>query len=374
MWKNTQKRDRKIKTVGNAEKACQGPKEKDSVKVKWESWEIQTDMNEKVANNKEQNFVSAVIYVHNAADRIDRFLAMVMEVMEQNFEHSEMICVNDSSEDESLPVIRDVSRRAVRTSISVVNMSYYHGLELAMEAGIDLAIGDFVFEFDNTVPDFDPSVIMEIYRHSLEGYDIVSASPNRRERLSSRLFYRIFAKFAAVSYRMNTESFRVLSRRVINRVSSMNKTAPYRKALYANCGLKTDCIRYEIMEHLGERGRREERKEMPHRRKRDRREQRYRLDLAADALILFTEVGYRFSMTMTVVMMLMSIFMTVYSLVTYFVIHPVEGWTTTILFLSVAFFGLFGILTIIVKYLQLLVDMVFKRKHYSFESIEKLTK
>lgn len=317
-------------------------------------------MNEEIGKNKEQNFVSAVIYVHNAEDRIERFLDMVVEVMERNFEHSEIICVNDSSEDGSLSIIRKVSKAAEKTSISVVNMSYYHGLELAMDAGMDLAIGDFVFEFDNTVADFNSSVIMEIYRHSLEGYDIVSASPNRKERLSSRLFYRIFAKFAAVSYRMNTESFRVLSRRVINRVSSMNKTAPYRKALYANCGLKTDCIRYEVTGDWSK--------------ARDRKEQRYRMDLAADALILFTEVGYRFSMTMMVVMMLMSIFMTVYSLVTYFVIHPVEGWTTTILFLSVAFFGLFGILTIIVKYLQLLVDMVFKRKHYSFESIEKLTK
>lgn len=317
-------------------------------------------MNEEIGKNKEQNFVSAVIYVHNAEDRIERFLDMVMEVMEQNFEHSEIICVNDSSEDGSLSIIRKVSKAAEKTSISVVNMSYYHGLELAMDAGMDLAIGDFVFEFDNTVADFDSSIIMEIYRHSLEGYDIVSASPNRKERLSSRVFYRIFAKFAVVSYRMNTESFRVLSRRVINRVSSMNKTAPYRKALYANCGLKTDCIRYEVTGDWSK--------------VHDRKEQRYRMDLAADALILFTEVGYRFSMTMTVVMMLMSIFMTVYSLVTYFVIHPVEGWTTTILFLSVAFFGLFGILTIIVKYLQLLVDMVFKRKHYSFESIEKLTK
>lgn len=77
-------------------------------------------------------------------------------------------------------------------------------------------------------------------------------------------------------------------------------------------------------------------------------------------------------MTMTVVMMLISVFMIVYSLVMYVVIHPVEGWTTTILFLSVAFFGLFGILTIIIKYLQLLMDLVFKRKHYSFESVEKL--
>ena len=55
-------------------------------------------------------------------------------------------------------------------------------------------------------------------------------------------------------------------------------------------------------------------------------------------------------------------------------VHPVAGWTTTILFLSVVFFGLFAILTVIIKYLQIIVDLVFKRKHYSFESIEKLTK
>ena len=72
-------------------------------------------------------------------------------------------------------------------------------------------------------------------------------------------------------------------------------------------------------------------------------------------------------------MMFMSMFMVAYSLLTYLLAHPIEGWTTTMLFLSVSFFGLFGILTIIVKYLQLSVDMAFKKKHYSFKSIEKLT-
>ena len=79
-------------------------------------------------------------------------------------------------------------------------------------------------------------------------------------------------------------------------------------------------------------------------------------------------------MIMTVMMMVMSLLVIAYTVITYFMVNPVAGWTTTILFLSVCFFGLFGILTIIIKYLQLLVDMVFKRKHYSFESIEKLTK
>lgn len=309
---------------------------------------------------KEKNFVSAVIYVHNAEERLANFLEMIINVMEENFEHSEIICVNDSSDDDSLDIIKRTVSGAYTASVSVVNMSYFHGLESAMNAGVDMSIGDFVFEFDNTFLDFDPSVVMEIYYHALEGYDIVSASADRREQFTSRLFYRMFERYTDISYKMSTESFRVLSRRVINRISSMNKTIPYRKALYANCGLKTDNIRYNVVnkESIST----------------DKKEKSFRSRLAFDSLILFTKMGYSFAKTMTILMMLMSVFMLVYSVVIYATAHPVAGWTTTILFLSVAFFGLFGILTIVIKYLQVLVDLVFKRKQYSYESIEKLTK
>lgn len=310
--------------------------------------------------NKKKNFASVVIYVHNAENRIAKFLKTIIDVMEDNFEHSEIICVNDSSEDASLKVIKEISAGAVTASISVINMSYFHGLETAMNAGVDMSIGDFVFEFDNTILDFEPSVVMEIYRHSLTGYDIVSASPARREKLTSRMFYRVFERFSNRTCKMSTESFRVLSRRVINRTSSMNKTVPYRKTIYANCGLKTDNLKYAVVSKVEDNF--------------DKTEKRYRTSLAIDSLMLLTEFGYRFSMGMTIFMMLIVVLMVVYSIVIYVTAQPVAGWTTTILFLAVAFFGLFGILTLIIKYLQLLVDLVFKRKHYSFESIEKLTK
>lgn len=311
-------------------------------------------------DNKEKNFVSAVIYVHNAEQRIDNFLKMIIEVMENNFEHSEIICVNDSSEDDSPARIKKISLQAVSTSVSIVNMSYFHGLELAMNAGRDMTIGDFVFEFDNTYSDFEPSVIMGVYHHMLKGYDIVSASADRKERFSSKLFYTVFDKYSDAPYKMTTESFRVLSRRVINRIGLMNTMVPYRKVLYAGCGLKTDNLKYTVVSNIGI--------------AEDSKEKDFRERLAADSLILFTGMGYSFAKTMTILMMTMSVFMILYSLIIYAMAHPVEGWTTTILFLSVAFFGLFGILTIIIKYLQLLVNLVFKRQHYNFESIEKLTK
>lgn len=307
--------------------------------------------------NKEKNFISAVIYVHNAENRIEKFLSTIISVLEEHFEHSEIICVNDFSDDNSVQKIKQVSTQAKSTIISVLNMSYFHGLEMAMNAGMDLAIGDFVFEFDFTNMDYHPDEIMKIYIRSLEGYDIVSASPNKRQRASSSLFYFVFDKFTDISYRMGTESFRILSRRVINRISSMNKSIPYRKAVYLNAGLKTDNIIYIV-----------EKSTLVA----DKRERKYRRGLAIDALILFTDVGYKFSITMTILMMIMTIFMVIYSLITYLISTPVEGWTTTILFLSMAFFGLFGILTVIIKYLQLLVELVFKRKRYNFENIEKL--
>lgn len=310
--------------------------------------------------NKEKSFVSSVIYVHNAENRIEEFLSAIIEVMEENFEHSEIICVNDASDDNSLSLIKNVSSAAKNTCITVVNMSYFHGLELAMNAGVDMAIGDYIFEFDNAYLDFESDLIMQVYNHLLEGYDLVSASPDRRENLSSLLFYKVFGHFAHTNYQMTTESFRVLSRRIVNRISSMNNSVIYRKAIYATCGLKTDNMKYQV------KGKRLSIA--------DRKEKEYRSGLAVDSLIVFTELGYRFSVSMTIVMMFISLLVGAYTVITYFALNPIEGWTTTILFLSISFFGLFGILTIIIKYLQLTIDMVIKRKHYSFESVEKLTK
>lgn len=313
-----------------------------------------------MVKNKDKNFVSAVIYIHNSEKYLAEFVKAIIEVMQNNFEHSEIICVNDQTDDGSIEIVKGVSQLAVTTSISVLNLSYFHGLEVAMNAGVDLAIGDFVFEFDDSVLDFDVDIIMDVYYRSLAGYDVVSAVPRKKERFTSKMFYRIFDRYSKYQGRMTTEKFRVLSRRVINRIDSMNRTVPYRKVLYANNGLKTEKI-YYLEENI--------KKDFS-----DKREQSYRKELAVDSLILFTDLGYRFSITMTIIMMLISVFMIVYSFFIYLLSQPVAGWTTTIFFLSIAFFGLFGILTIIIKYLQLLINLSFKKTKYNFENIEKLTK
>lgn len=312
-------------------------------------------------SDKQTSFVSAVIYIHNTEKEIEAFLKTVINTLENNFENSEIICVNDNSMDDSVQIIKKVASVASTASVSILNMSYYHGIEGAMNAGMDLAIGDFVFEFDSVVNEFGEDEIMSVYQKALTGYDIVSASPDRKQKLSSKLFYYVFDKFTSLKYEMYTETFRVLSRRVINRIGSMNKTIPYRKAIYANCGLKTTNMKYHVEKSSSNN-------------RKDKQERRYKRGLAVDTLILFTELGYSFAMTMTFIMIAVAVLTGIYSVIVFLVGNPVAGWTTTILFLAFSFFGLFGILTVIIKYLQITVNLVFKRKRYSFEGIEKLTK
>lgn len=313
--------------------------------------------------DKEKNFVSGTVYLYNSGEEIEHFAKLLIQTFEDNFEHSEIIFVNDCSTDDSAEIVKKLSSLAVTTSLSLLNMSYFQGRETAMNAGLDMTIGDFVFEFDSTFVDYTDQEIMAIYDQALSGFDIVSASPDKNRRRTSGIFYSVFDKFSETPYRMCSERFRILSRRVINRVASMNNKIPYRKAVYSQCGLKTKNMIYtadqsgrKLPDSMG------------------RAERRYRRNLGIDVLLLFTQLGYRFSIGMTAVMIFMAVFMIGYSFTVYLFGNPVEGWTTTILFLSFAFFGLFGLITIIIKYLQILVDLVFRRKRYSFESLEKLTK
>lgn len=256
--------------------------------------------------------------------------------------------------------IKKVADNINGTIVSIINMSYYQGIELSMNAGVDLAIGDFVYEFDNINIDYDLDTIIKVYYESLKGFDIVGAKANKKERLTSRIFYKLYNKNSNSMYQIHTESFRILSRRAINRVKAMNKTIPYRKAIYANCGLKLNVIKYDVVKDFNN--------------KLNKEIKDTRIGLAIDSIILFTDVSYKVAIFMSLFMMIVAIITGIYTIVVFLCGQPIAGWTTTMLLLSFAFFGIFAILTIMIKYLSILIDLIFKKQKYLIESIEKITK
>ena len=308
----------------------------------------------------EKKFISAVIYLHNDRDRVAKFLKFITKTMAENFETYELIIVDDASADGSPEEVLKFFGRDLRGAqqCSIVHMGYYHGLEASMNAGRDLAIGDFVYEFDDLIIDYEESLVKEIYSHLVTGYDIVSVGSNGRTKLSSRLFYKVFNMASGSRSKIGPETFRILSRRAINRINVIGKYIPYRKAVEAGSGLKTDSIRYTPSgEEAGSR----------HYVKSDR------MDLALDSFIYFTGLMEKISLVISVIFLAIALGVFIDIVVEFFGrSDPVSGWLSTMGFMSLGFMGVFLMLTIIMKYLSALLNLSFKRQHYLVSGIEKV--
>ena len=278
--------------------------------------------------NKEKNFVSCVLYLHNDGAHIRDFLNTVCGTMEEHFEKYEIVCVNDCCMDNTIEEIhRFLEESRGNHVVSMINLSFYQGVEMAMK----------------------------------EGYDVVAAAPGRDVALTSRLFYAVYNLGSRNTHKLRQERFRIISRRAVNRVNQMNAYIPYRKAMYMNCGLRADTLVYENKKKAGS--------------ARNREERSTRSSLALDTLIIFTNVLEKFSMLVSVI--LFSVMMIMFAWIVYSIfstVRPVEGWMSLMTLISFGFFMMSVMLTLIFKYLSVILNMSFKRQHYVIEGVEKLTK
>lgn len=315
-----------------------------------------------MVQNKEKNFVSCVVYLHNESNVVKDFLEKICKVMQENFERYEVVCVNDGCVDDTIEQVRAFSAESrLSPVVSLVNLSYYQGVECAMNAGCDLAVGDFLFEFDSCRMDYEPFLVMEVYHRALQGYDVVAAAPRYGVSFTSRLFYLVYNWGSRYKAKICQERFRVVSRRAVNRVNQMNTYVPYRKAMYMNSGLKTDTVMYDNKKETTGRSRNSE-------------ERGNRNTLAADTIIIFTNVLEKLSLTVSVVLLGALVVMFIYLIWSIFSkVRPVEGWLSIMALMAFGFFMMSVMLTLILKYLSVLLNMGFKKQRYVIEGVEKLT-
>ena len=304
-----------------------------------------------MTTNKEKNFISAVVYLHNDGPRAVQFFRLLDEQLRAHFEQYELVAVDDACTDDTVDQLRAWAEGLDKPR-TFLHMSLFQRLEPCMNAGLDAAIGDYVYEFDTTDAPYPAEMIFAAYQAALSGSDIVSVCPDKTSG-SSRLFYRVFNANSRSAYALRTDAFRLVTRRAINRVHASSEHLPYRKAAYAASGLKMTDLTFSgriVDKGAG------------------------RFALAADSLALYTDAGFKVSVGIALAMLVLALAELVYTVAVYATGHPVAGWTTTMLVLTIGFAGVFAVLAIAVKYLSLLVDLVFKKQKYLIESVEKIQK
>lgn len=299
-------------------------------------------------SNKEQNFISAVVYVTSDDEKTMKFFGELNACLDEHFKQYEIIAVTNHDVKGNLDRLRQWAAE-ISKPVTLVDLSLHQPHEQCMNAGLDISIGDYVYEFDAPSSDYPMEMIWEAYQTAMKGNDIVTACPSK-ERLFSKFFYYIFNSYSNSSYRLRSDVFRLVSRRALNRAHAINQNLPYRKATYASCGLKMAEIEVPGISE----------------------KKRHQMELAVDSLVLYTDFGYKFSIGLTAAMFLLAVLELVYTVAIWGTGTPISGWTTTMFVLTVGLAGLFAILALVMKYLTLLVKLVFKKQNYMVENIEKL--
>jgi glycosyltransferase involved in cell wall biosynthesis len=307
--------------------------------------------------SKEKVFLSVIIYTHNDEKFIGPFLKKLAISIGTHFENFDVTIVDDYSNDATAQQARSIAKE-IPCPLNLITLAWPHGHELAMLAAGDFVIGDFIIEIERPEFNYPDDIFITLFKRSTErGCDVVSASPETGGRLGSKVFYTLLEKLSPLKFEVGTEELRLLTRRVLNRVTNDKNKVRFRKVLYKYSGFKYDNITYQpttVGVHKGKRW-------------------RDRLRTGIDALILFTDLGTKLAGFFSMAFLMFFVGVGLYALLTYFMRKDIaSGWTTLMGVLSFGFSGIFLVLTLVSKYLSITLVEVQKTRLYTVQNVERI--
>lgn len=299
-------------------------------------------------NNLNDDYVSVVTVNNNGAIYLVDSVRKLQHFLEANFKNYELLIVDNFSTDDSVSLLK-----ANIANITIIELSSTHNIQEALTAGVDLAVGDFIFEVES-VEKIDPLGMHKIFHMAKTGYDFVFLLSSKKN-LKTRLFYRaLSAVFANNRYSEYTSTIAtVASRRGINKISDTGDRVIHRKVAYSLSGLKIGLIDSAIAMS-------------------SKRNILKDISLSLNTFIYYTNIMSAVSMAVSLFFLGISTFFILYSIYSYFSKNTVEGWASLILLSSFGFFGLFLMISIITKYLDQILHSSTKNKSYIYTSITKV--
>jgi dolichol-phosphate mannosyltransferase len=192
-------------------------------------------------------FVSVVAALSNYGDWVKPFLAELLDVLQQQFANFEVVLVDDGSIDER--AARQIAEVIAEfRCVRLVRLSRAMGTEIAMMAGFDSAIGDFVVTLN---PETDPpQAIAPMVDLCRSGHDIVvGTTPDAQYqgylyRLLRHVFYLLSCWLIRAPLVQHASGFRVLSRQAVNALTRIKSRRRYFALLAYDIGYRVATVPY----------------------------------------------------------------------------------------------------------------------------------
>lgn len=202
-----------------------------------------------------KKLISVVVPCYNEELALKPFYAEIDKVSREMSEVDfEFVFVDDGSHDGTM---RGIERlRAKDERVKFVSFSRNFGKEAAILAGLDYARGDYVVIMDADLQ--DPPTLLPAMYDAIKTGDYDCAATRRVNRdgeppirsFFARMFYRLINKMSKVEMVDGARDYRLMTRQMVDAITSMREYNRYSKGLFSFVGFKTKWIEYKNVQRV----------------------------------------------------------------------------------------------------------------------------
>lgn len=190
-----------------------------------------------------------IVPVFNEEDCLDeilRRLTGVRDSLKASLDVS-FLFVNDGSKDKSADILKAFAEKY--DYVKVINFARNFGHQIAVTAGINNTNADYVAIIDADLQD-PPELIVDMYKKSLEGYDIVYGKRLKRDRetmfkkLTAFGFYRVLNYMCNLDIPKDTGDFRLITKNVVDVLKNMPEHNRFIRGMVPWVGFKSAPVEF----------------------------------------------------------------------------------------------------------------------------------
>jgi dolichol-phosphate mannosyltransferase len=197
-----------------------------------------------------QNTLDFIVPVFNEAECIDELMRRLLALRGRATDlQISATFINDGSVDNSLNKLTTYAHQY--SFVRVINLSRNFGHQIAVTAGIDAAITDYVCIIDADLQD-PPELVLDMYREMQRlGANVIYAKRRQRagdsafKRASAAIFYRILGRLCKVDIPSDTGDFRLIDQKVILALKKIREHKRFLRGLIPWIGFKSAPFLYD---------------------------------------------------------------------------------------------------------------------------------
>ncbi len=201
--------------------------------------------------------IEIIVPCYNEEKCVELFYNRIKEVFVELSEYAYIITyIDDGSRDNTLEEIKKIEQRSKKEGgkVQYISFSRNFGKEAAIYAGLSRSIGDLVTIMDADLQHPPELLVKMVAAIVEEGYDCATARRVSRKgeplirSVFSKAFYRIISKVTAIELVPGSTDYRLMKRKVVEAIVSMQEYERFTKGLYAWAGFKNKWIEYKNVE------------------------------------------------------------------------------------------------------------------------------